>query len=246
MKFISVGVVLAIVQLTGLTMNVDVCEALQLAPAASGAWTWYKSMLITKPLITKSLTSSCIMSISDVMCQEVVAKSKAKTNMNANPDEDKRQQQQHQSSSKLDTRRVLDVAIVGAIWSGPVTHYWYIILEKMYGVIAKAANIQRPEIGLIVKLILDSIIFSSVTITGYFTIRSILEGTGLTGAKEKLTTRFFATLFGAWRFWPMANAVNFWFVPMQFRVLYMNVVSLFWTGWLTYVNSKNIPLPKRE
>jgi len=36
----------------------------------------------------------------------------------------------------------------------------------MYGVIAKAANIQEPVIGLLVKLILDSTIFSTVTITG--------------------------------------------------------------------------------
>lgn len=171
----------------------------------------------------------------------------------------------------------------------------------MYAFIAKTANIQSPAIGLIVKLILDSTIFSTVTITGmfslwtrrmqrcqdavvkvcrgrnqrqaaqmgfpgdcvpyyfhwylysnssrplydtgYFTVRSILEGTGLKGASEKLQTRFLSTLFGAWRFWPMANAVNFWFVPMQFRVLYMNVLSLFWTGWLTYVNSKKISLP---
>ena len=82
--------------------------------------------------------------------------------------------------------------------------------------------------------------------SGYFTVRSILEGTGFKGATEKVRTRFLSTLFAAWKFWPMANAVNFWFVPMQFRVLYMNVLSLFWTGWLTYVNSKKIALPAAE
>lgn len=82
--------------------------------------------------------------------------------------------------------------------------------------------------------------------SGYFTVRSILEGTGIKGATEKVRTRFLSTLFGAWKFWPMANAVNFWFVPMQFRVLYMNVLSLFWTGWLTYVNSQKIALPAEE
>jgi protein Mpv17 len=81
---------------------------------------------------------------------------------------------------------------------------------------------------------------------GYFTLRSLLEGSGLAGAKEKLITRFFTTLFGAWKFWPMANAVNFWFVPFQFRVLYMNILSLFWTGWLTYVNSRKISVPKKD
>lgn len=216
-----------------LSSNVRMCEGLTIAPAgaaASGLWNLYKAALVAHPLVTKSLTSSCIMSASDVVCQEVVSRAK--------PVEDR--------PSKLDTTRVLHVAITGSLWSGPITHYWYIVLEKMYSAIAKAFNIHSPAVGLIVKLILDSTIFSTVTITGYFIVRSFLEGTGIEGATKKLKTRFISTLFGAWRFWPMANAVNFWFVPMQFRVLYMNVLSLFWTGWLTYVNSKKIALPTKK
>jgi len=209
-----------------------ICEGLNFAPAAaatSGAWMWYKTMLVTRPLVTKSVTSSCIMGVSDVVCQQIVSK--------ANPVEER--------SSKLDSTRTLHVAITGCLWSGPITHYWYIVLEKLYTIIAQVFNIQNAAVGLIIKLILDSTIFSSVTITGYFTMRSILEGTGLKGAGYKLKTRFLSTLFGAWRFWPLANAVNFWFVPIQFRVLYMNALSFFWTGWLTYVNSKKISLPTK-
>ena len=93
------------------------CEGLSIAPAgtaASGLWNLYKSVLVTHPLVTKSLTSSCIMSASDVMCQEVVSRAK--------PVEER--------PSKLDMTRVLHVAITGSLWSGPITHYWYIVLEK--------------------------------------------------------------------------------------------------------------------
>lgn len=64
--------------------------------------------------MTKSLTSSGIMSISDVLCQEVVA--------NTSPKEER--------PDRLDATRVLHVAIIGALWSGPITHYWYMLLEK--------------------------------------------------------------------------------------------------------------------
>ena len=97
--------------------STEVCDALHVpnaAAAATGAWTWYKSMLVTQPLVTKSLTSSGIMSVSDVMCQEVVSK--------MNPDKDQ--------PSKLDYTRVLHVAITGSLWSGPITHYWYMVLER--------------------------------------------------------------------------------------------------------------------
>jgi hypothetical protein len=154
LKFLSVGVLIAMGGsiLSPSSSPHNACEALQIAPLSAGAWTLYKQMLVAQPLVTKSLTSSGIMGISDVVCQKVVAKA---TPVDERP-------------SKLDSTRVLHVAITGAIWSGPVTHYWYIILEKMYAVIAKAASIQDPVIALIVKLILDSTIFSSVTITGVF------------------------------------------------------------------------------
>jgi hypothetical protein len=50
----------------------------------------------------------------------------------------------------------------------------------------------------------------------------------------------------AWRFWPLANSVNFWFVPLQFRVLYMNVLALLWSGYLTYVNSQKVSTTQKQ
>ena len=103
-----------ILLIAALCSTPHVCEGLTIAPAASGAWTWYKSMLVAKPLLTKSLTSSCIMSASDVLCQEVVNR--------ATPEKER--------PSKINSIRVLHVAITGCLWSGPITHYWYIVLEK--------------------------------------------------------------------------------------------------------------------
>lgn len=174
------------------------------------------------------------MTISDVMCQKLVTTSKGLSKT------EKDQSEQLHSSSGLDYVRIIHVAITGALWSGPITHYWYAALEKIFGTVAHFFRIQDPAVGLVVKIFLDAIIFSPMTITGYFTVRSILEGTGLKGTKEKLRSRFRTTLVGAWKFWPLANVFNFWYVPYQFRVLYVNVLSLFWTGYLTYVNSKKV------
>jgi hypothetical protein len=71
-------------------------------------------MLATQPLMTKSLTSSCIMSVSDALCQKVVSNADSES----------------EGPSKLDSTRILHVAITGSLWSGPITHYWYIVLEK--------------------------------------------------------------------------------------------------------------------
>jgi protein Mpv17 len=201
-----------------LTLAVS-ASAFDVAPAAaSHAWKLYKSMLSARPLLTKSLTSSGIMTVSDAICQKVIMT-------------DGRSSSDDRKKPRLDFSRMLQVAITGLTWSGPVTHYWYEILEKI-------VTIEGPLLGLIARLFLDALIFSTVTISGYFTWRSILEGSGFQGAREKLSRHFITTLLGAWKFWPAANIVNFSVVPLELRVLYSNVLSLFWTGYLTYVNSQ--------
>lgn len=190
---------------------------------ASRAWGVYKEMLRTDPLLTKSLTSSSIMTVSDVICQKLVM---------ANTKTDRKETDSTPTPS-LDYVRMLQVAITGIVWSGPIQHWWFGTLDKI-------VTIQHPILRLVVKLIFDSMIFSPLTISGYFTVRSMLEGSGFKGAYEKLSTRLVSTVKGAWKFWPIVNIVNFGLVPLQFRVLYSNILSLFWTGYLTYVNSKKI------
>ena len=36
----------------------------------------------------------------------------------------------------------------------------------------------------------------------------------------------------AWRVWPLAALINFAFVPLNFRVLFINVVALCWSTFL--------------
>ena len=180
------------------------------------AWSWYKTMLKQHPLMTKSTTSSAIMTVSDVICQQITKERPTRKN---------------EKAPSMDYLRVLHVAITGFIWSGPVSHHWYAILEKI-------VKIEHPIGGLATRIFLDAMIFSPVAVSGYFSVRSILEGSNVKGIRHKLSTKFVPTVVGAWKFWPAANIVNFGMVPIQFRVLYNNVLSLFWTGYLTHVNAK--------
>ncbi|KAL3903991.1 MAG: hypothetical protein SGILL_010238 [Bacillariaceae sp.] len=190
------------------------------------------------------------MSLSDVMCQELVAARSGATTMTTNKKKTATTSTSTASTTDLDYIRIAQVAITGFFWSGPITHVWYGMLERIYGYLSKnlllhisASNNSPAVVAMMVKLFLDSILFSPTVVAGYFCVRSILEGSGFHGAKEKLKTKFLPTLFGAWKFWPLVNSVNFYFVPLQFQVLYMNVLSLLWSGYLTYVNSAKTPPP---
>lgn len=192
--------------------------------ASSYCWGIYSDLLKQKPLITKSLTSCATNAFSDVLCQKLIITTK---------------EEEKDISTSIDKERLGQAAVTGLIWSGPVTHYWYNLLFGKLTV-----SIKEPIIGLTVQILLDSIIFSPITVSGYFTLRSIMEGSGIEGIKDKLSTRLVKTVLGAWKFWPAANIINFGLIPLEFRVLYMNVLSIFWSFYLTYVNGQKI-VPKK-
>jgi len=35
--------------------------------------------------------------------------------------------------------------------------------------------------------------------------------------------------------WPVATGINLWYIPMQYQVLFNNVVSLFWDAALSHI-----------
>lgn len=43
---------------------------------------------------------------------------------------------------------------------------------------------------------------------------------------KKLETTYFSALSKNWMVWPVVQAINFKFVPLDYRVLVVNVVSL--------------------
>ena len=62
-----------------------------------------------------------------------------------------------------------------------------------------------------------------------------LEGTD---PRAKLKSTYVEALKKNWMVWPGVQAINFKFVPLDHRVLVVNVVSLGWNCYLSYVNSK--------
>ena len=89
-------------------------------------------------------------------------------------------------------------------------------------------------------MILDAAVFSPVAVAGYFTWRSALDGGDLEAIRQKLDSKVKGAIMASWQFWPIANVVNFGFVPVPFRVLYNNSLSVLWNGYLSHVNAQRL------
>ncbi|KAK8096278.1 hypothetical protein PG999_014300 [Apiospora kogelbergensis] len=63
---------------------------------------------------------------------------------------------------------------------------------------------------------------------------SVMEGSSL---PEKLETSYTTALTRNWMVWPFVQLVNFRFVPLEHRIILVNVVLLGWNSYLSYINS---------
>lgn len=55
---------------------------------------------------------------------------------------------------------------------------------------------------------------------------------------ERLQKTWWPALQTNWMVWPFVQTINFAFLPLQYRVLFANVISIGWNSYLSWVNSK--------
>lgn len=192
---------------------------------AGGLIDLYVSKLERFPLITKAVTSGCITALSNYISQ--------------------RMQQRHSSSDHDDTRgnrlrssqdgagirwnNVVKFLLFGLVWAGPSSHYWQNALEK---IVPRRVRESKGSWA-IRKTVVDQLAYGPVANAVFlFFMGSVVEGRGLRGTIEKLRSDFVNTQINGWLVWPLASVLNQFYVPLQLRVLWLNIVSLVWSTWL--------------
>lgn len=81
---------------------------------------------------------------------------------------------------------------------------------------------------------MDQTIFATTNMAIFLSTMAYLEGDS---PKKRLEKAYLPGLKANWMLWPAVQGVNFTLVPLEHRVLVVNVVSLGWNCYLSYLNS---------
>ncbi|KAJ4942313.1 hypothetical protein JOQ06_012179 [Pogonophryne albipinna] len=75
----------------------------------------------------------------------------------------------------------------------------------------------------------------------FYFVMNILEAKGWRDFESKMRGSYWTALKMNWKVWTPFQFVNINFVPVEFRVLFANMVALFWYAYLASVRKLSFP-----
>ena len=114
---------------------------------------------------------------------------------------------------------------------GPAATTWFAFLQRRVTLSGKYTTIGA-------RVALDQLLFTPTNLFCFLSSMAIREGSS---PKDKLKSTYTTALKKNWQVWPGVQFVNFAYVPLEFRVFVVNIVSLGWNCYLSYLNSQTKP-----
>lgn len=110
---------------------------------------------------------------------------------------------------------------------GPAAATWFKFLQRH-------VNLRSPNATILARVAVDQGVFAPTFIGVFLGSMAVLEGTS---PAEKLERSYSSALTTNWMIWPFVQMINFKLVPLQHRLLFVNVISIGWNSYLSYLNS---------
>lgn len=111
--------------------------------------------------------------------------------------------------------------------TGPLGHYWYEYLDSKYPC--------RSRVSVLKKVFLDHAIASPILNLLFIVVTHTLDGKYLTETWQVIKEKFFKIYVYDSAIWPATQLFNFFYVSNAYRLLYVNLTSVFLNAVLSYL-----------
>lgn len=108
---------------------------------------------------------------------------------------------------------------------------WYKFLDKII--------IGQAGLAPFKKVCVDQLLMAPTVSFSIVSLLEAMQGSNLSQIKQKLVNNLPSIVSNQYKIWPLAQLVNFYFIPLHYRLLYVNIVAFFWNIYLAYAIQVN-------
>ncbi|KAK9888519.1 hypothetical protein WA026_000770 [Henosepilachna vigintioctopunctata] len=166
----------------------------------------YQRFLRKHPLVVQSIQVGALMGVGDAIAQKAFQKS--------------------DPAKPFNFSRNKNFILLGALFVGPGTRTWYVILDKYI----KGERTER----VLKKVICDQLIFAPFFLATFLMLLETLEKGSIAEARRATRLYYFDLLKANYTIWPLVQLCNFYFVPLNYQTLFVQSVALAWNTFLSY------------
>ncbi|KAI3640854.1 hypothetical protein MIR68_001732 [Amoeboaphelidium protococcarum] len=182
---------------------------------------WYQRVLQQYPYTTQMATAGVLFATGDVMAQKVY-----NPLLLGKPEQ------------KYDYIRTLRMTAYGFFVAGPATFAWYRWLDR--NVVMAGRN---QSLVTATRVALDQFAFAPCFLYIFFNYMAFTDKSAYKtsdAASKAVSEQYPKALLANYQIWPFVQLINFYFVPLNYRLLLVNTVAIGWNGYLSLVASKHV------
>ncbi len=172
-------------------------------------------MIEKKPIITKSITAFCTVSAGDAISQGIEC---------------------YTTGRKFKLDRTLKFASFAIIFT-PFTH-------AHYSVIMPYLIPSSTRIDLLKSVIFDQTFYVGTYFFSYYAFMNIITNKSYSDFKTDIREKYVPAIKANWMFWPGIMLMSFIYVPIIYRVLYLNVCGIAWNTYFSYSQNMRVSIKK--
>ncbi|KAK7495838.1 hypothetical protein BaRGS_00012828 [Batillaria attramentaria] len=175
------------------------------------------NVLFTRHLFATNVASGCgLLSLGDFIIQNIERRYVKKT---------------QGRTVNYNYERTGRMFVIGVIL-GPFNHFWYRFLDR--AVTGKGVKMVAKKVAA------DQAVAGPFFCSSFLLGMGLLEGKSLGACGQEWREKFPTIYMADWCIWPPAQIINFYFLPPQYRVVYVAFVTLCWNTFLSFMKHKDM------
>jgi len=197
----------------------------------------YQRSFESHPHYTLAVTNGTLNALGDVVAQSVQLLTSPRGN------------EYHQST--YDPARTVRFFIFG-VGMGPLIGRWNTFLERRFPLrVARPSrltdNSRVSFAGLTKRVSSDQLLMAPTGLAIFLTSMGLMEGRDPQHIRGKFKDLYGQAIVANWQVWPLAQLINFRFMPLAYRVPFQSTCGVFWTLYLSLLNSaENVEQDRRD